>query len=66
MPGRHSRMHLAGIQKKSLDARLRGHDRWVLDTYLSGGVLSIKKYVRQQQDAEIISEQLRLWKDKDE
>jgi hypothetical protein len=34
-------MLLAGIQKKSLDARLRGHDGWVSDTYLSEAVLSI-------------------------
>jgi hypothetical protein len=27
-------MLLAGIQKKSLDARLRGHDRWISDTHL--------------------------------
>jgi hypothetical protein len=26
-------MLLAGIRKKSLDARLRGHDGWVSDTY---------------------------------
>jgi hypothetical protein len=25
-------MLLAGIQKKSLDARLRGHDGWISDT----------------------------------
>ena len=40
IPGRHSRMLLAGIQKKSLDARLRGHDRWISDTHLCGHVLS--------------------------
>jgi|GEM_PF-5996815 len=27
-------MFLAGIQKKSLDARLRGHDRWILPIYV--------------------------------
>ena len=32
-------MLLAGIQKKSLDARLRGHDGWLSDTYLCGAVL---------------------------
>jgi hypothetical protein len=29
----------AGIQRESLDARLRGHDTWRLDTYLSGAAL---------------------------
>jgi hypothetical protein len=41
-PGRHSRMLLAGIQKKSLDARLREHDMWILDTHLCGAVLRIR------------------------
>jgi hypothetical protein len=26
-------MRLAGIQKKNLDARLRGHDGWISDTH---------------------------------
>jgi hypothetical protein len=34
--GRHSRMLLAGIQKKSLDVRLRGHDGWISGTHLCG------------------------------
>jgi hypothetical protein len=33
-------MLLAGIQKKSLDVRLRGHDGWLSDTRLCGAVLS--------------------------
>ncbi len=32
-------MLLAGIQKKSLDARLRGDDREISDTHLCGAVL---------------------------
>ena len=48
--GRHSRMFLAGIQEKSLDARfpskdcgdkLRGHDGGISDTHLCGAVLSM-------------------------
>jgi len=47
VPGRHSRMLLAGIQKESLDARslpkafrdkLRGHDKCILNTHLCGAV----------------------------
>jgi hypothetical protein len=41
--GRHSRMLLAGIRKKSLDARLRGHDGWRLDTHLCGAVVRIRR-----------------------
>ena len=35
---RHSRMHLAGIQKNCLDARLRGHDGGISDTHFCGAV----------------------------
>ena len=40
IPVRHSRMLVAGIQKESLDARLRGHDGCKLDTQLCGAALS--------------------------
>jgi hypothetical protein len=43
IPSRHSRVRLAGIQKKSLDARLRGHDGWISDTHLCGAVLSLPR-----------------------
>jgi hypothetical protein len=33
IPDRHSRMFLAGIQKDSLDARLRGHDGCELNAH---------------------------------
>jgi aldehyde dehydrogenase (NAD+) len=36
---RHSRVLLAGIQKKNLDARLRGHDDWLSATHFCGGLL---------------------------
>ena len=48
-PKRHSRVLLAGIQKKSLDARLRGHDSWVLDTHLCGAVLSTEKDAKKKE-----------------
>ena len=38
IPGRHSRA--GGNPEESLDARLRGHDGWKLDTDLCGAVLS--------------------------
>jgi toxin HigB-1 len=34
IPGRHSRILLAGIQKNGLDTRLSGYDGWVLDAHL--------------------------------
>jgi hypothetical protein len=41
IPGRHSRMLLAGNQKKNLDARFRGHDAWISTTYSCEAVLSV-------------------------
>jgi tRNA nucleotidyltransferase/poly(A) polymerase len=40
-PDRHSRMLLAGIQQKSLDASLRGHEQWSSDTHLCSAALSV-------------------------
>ena len=37
---RHSHMFLAGIQKKSLDARFRGRDDGNPDTHVGGSVLT--------------------------
>lgn len=39
VPGRRSRMLLAGIQKENLDARLHGRDGWILYTHLYGAYL---------------------------
>jgi hypothetical protein len=37
-------MVLAGIHKKRLDARLRGHDEWVSDAHLCGATLGDDLY----------------------
>ena len=41
IPGRHSRMLLAGIQKKDLDTRLRGHDKFRKNAHFSGALVSV-------------------------
>jgi integrase len=63
--GRHSRMLLAGIQKKSLDARLRGHDEWKRETDLCGAVLShssVKEKLSASTQCETLSALLSLYR----